>query len=318
MRNKSIYLFCLVFTLSGCMQNVSGPASPMLIQDSPTTSIFMSPTCKATTEAFPVILVPLVVELGKEAVKSGFSLIQKRLDKIKDEHVASYSAVFSGEFFKVAERTGDTVLLEPNYRCITVVRGNFGAVQKDTPIVGGWDQARLEVFGLRSRPSFIFEGTLDLAGDNKHFKISPIYLEVNDALAKRGKDRKTITVRLALVKPAISVETALQDPLGISSVQFIDFAIPGKRDKTQISRSDTLWYSIPPSEVPTATMPDLRKNSTLAPFSLIVTIVEESDPTDLWNFTTSVVRSALPKAQDVLIGLIGRIGEDTSGQPSAK
>lgn len=318
MNNASKGLFCILLTLVGCVQSVSNSTTSLRAPEAPTTSIFLSPTCKATTEAFPTILIPLAIEFGKQVIDTGVAFIQKRIEKVVDEHKASYSVVFSGDFFKVAQISGDTVSLEPNYHCITVVRGYFGAAQDDSINAGDWSKARLEMFGLRAKPSLVFEGIIQLSGNKQHFKISPTYLEVNDVMAKRGRDRKSITVKLTLVKPASSVETALQDPLGTSAVQFIDIEIPGKRDKNQISRSDTLWFSVPPSQVSKTEVSYLRKNTTVAPFSLIVTVLEESEPSDAWNISLSVAKTALPKAKDMVVELLEGLKEDNGQKNSSK
>ena len=309
MRYSIHFLLCTIMTLSGCTQNYLASANSTHLKGRLVTSVFLTPTCKATKESFAAILIPIAVALGKETIKAGISYIQSQVEKVKEEHNASYSAVFSGDFFKVAKKTKEQILLAPNYRCITIVRGNFGDMGEGDTGEGDWTKVRLEQFGLRTRPAFIFEGMIELSGTQKHFKVTPVYLEINEVAAKRGREKKNLTVQLTFIKAAGSVEAGLQNPLGSSPLQYAELEIPSKMKKNEMPRSDTLWMAVPPVGLDKEQIRHLRTNNTLAPFSLIVTVKEESEPSDLWNVTSSAIKGASPKVQDVLIGVVERLGE---------
>src|SRR5882762_11346552 len=82
-----------------------------------------TPTTTPSTEALPLIIIPLITAVAKPVVEKSLDALIEYLKRQKEAYTATAEAKAAGDFYAAK----DMKSVNPNYGCLVVVRGKFGS-----------------------------------------------------------------------------------------------------------------------------------------------------------------------------------------------
>ena len=236
----SLASLCLVFSVLGYACTPGSDDRPR-VTTWEGVKILLKPACIFTPWEAPSTLIPVVHAIAAPVSDSPLHVGLGALKKSQDAYTALSEAKTFGEFYKScpSEKCPAQDAMLPQYGCLIVVRGTFGAPkahgQNIAPVAHEaprWTLDKLKTVGLAKPPALYMELRIKYFGGTPptHMVLQPVFLDYQATAARktRALQRKHLLFMFELrtSQPARGVQQ-LQDQRGPSSGKDRQESTPG-------------------------------------------------------------------------------------------
>lgn len=233
----------------------------------------------------------------------------------------------------------DTIVIEPYLACLSIVRGLFGSVDLDDPprpfrdealrqrldperrfvseLEGNARFATVERLGLVDFPDLYLEFHIETHPHEPVFRLDPAIIYYRkSATGEAGPNDLNITLSFLGMTAANPVEHT-EDGIPVGSMAILPVRLrdlkPGSDYDPAAVIADRFWAPLPP--IPDAAAQDALKErlsvagpqstTTLAPFNLLVTLEETSEPSTFFMLLSDFVGASESGVMTALSGAFG-------------
>lgn len=257
-RLKSIVVAVIVGGLGSGCSSVGG-ATPAPERYFSETRLFISSSCLVepydpfSGEDRAKESAALVTALLTTAVDTGLRFASSLLTTVGSE--SSKDAIGTGQaYFYLADDDDDSTLLRnPGFGCLTLVRGRFASDEWSTRDLTYEDSGiateakgleRLRNLGLLSAPEMYFEGKVHLSSEQGFFRIVPTYFEVTKNMDwSLFTGRRDFVIAFTFNDPALAASEKSGFALGI--IAFQDVNAPVRFKGPALAGKATDWMPVP-------------------------------------------------------------------------
>ena len=303
MKAKTSILIATAMLVTACTTTAKEGygTSPSQVYDTRAFLFSTASDCVATGKQREIVgiaaLATILAPLLETAVKEGVKLLGNALDDAAKSKETSVSAIANEHFYrKITDSETRAPGFVPAQRCLVIVRGKFGPTSDQTVFAGGWnrgDRSKLaKKIGLAAAPDLYLELAFRASDDITAMKFRLGRLEYRAALLKGLKETRDLAIAVVLQSPQKKSEKNEQEAFAIGGMSVENVVVGSKLGVEALRGKETAWLPmLPLTKERTQSLPSLRDNAKIAPFSAFVTVTETRDGSKFLQFLAGVFKA---------------------------
>lgn len=286
--------------LSGCsggwlFSKSSAEQSKTKIDQLYDTRVYIAPQCLVKSEALPALLIPVIAFAGQKVIETGVAYIGKKLEDAKESYKATYTGRNASYFYRKVDEQN----LAPAVQCIAIGRGQFGKQQQDpVELMPEFTKSNLVNMGLVTVPDFYLQAKLQISDDKQSFRVQPDLLYFGHPLAKNSDETKDLTISLTFEPTSSSAADANAKAFGKADLTFKNVVVGSRLKGEALKNMTTQWMPLP--AISAEAVKAVPKEAVLMPFSVLISVKEESEAGDLLLKASETYSASKDKLSEVL------------------